>query len=605
MALEGLWPSWCWTGFGIALIGFGLQSVFHMENKFEIIQGAYRGRLLARTAEEFRALAGASWETIADNKEKPEEMERYYHVLNRVCKEQTGEELDDMVRSYERMSRVDRGKDSDGNVVFDWKKRKDSRGRKKFFRWIFRTATASVCRVSDEEKKKFKVMATEKIKPADKLKKEDKELKALLFPHGITSENGLRDLIFLLLLTFDIIPSMPEERGSDGTVEDLRKQLKAMIVLLETLRDDFPNVGVLSNPIVFDNTLGKLGEILGNIEEPEECAEFTVTWLWAVLEGVITSCRMASSPQHISDSGLQLSGYRMNGIWVDDADEGRTRFWVFPDNQLMAFCYQQNGEGAWQMTPYEFDFYSKNGIAPTEPTCTFGTAKGNKEMLTKKGKASQSEVVSASYETSGEEEWFPFGEISFECLNHRVAPKWFDWRSFRRLGRDDERHEKFRKVLEDVYEDGSNREFVFENKGAFMTDSENALLAIDREYIYVTAATGGRKWRLRCVNESEEMYEYLPAKGKTLTLLNVEVSAECPLYLIPRFWEEQSWMTEAQKRFIEAARNTDISDQVTIYRVGKDPVLCFNRFGITVPLDEAGLERYGIRKLCEWRGEKD
>ncbi|MDE7160960.1 MAG: hypothetical protein K2O24_09005 [Muribaculaceae bacterium] len=550
---------------------------------FDVIKLAYRSRLLFRTEAEYYALTGVSFETIQDHHTDEEEMGKYYHVLNRECYFQCDETLRTMVRSYLKMSRMCGGRD------FDWGKRKHIGLRKKFCRWLFRTSTAEVCRVTVEEEQKFKSQDC------------DGRLVEAIFPDGMTGR-GRIDLIFLLLITFGVIPPMTDSRGRDMPDKKLGEQIDAMTDLVRELRDDFPEVGVLSVPVIFNIIMEDLEQKAADMDDPAERAECSVARFWYMLSRIEDACRFVSSPQHISDSRISNDGYIMPGIWVDDHDEGRTRFWIFPDNKLMAFCYHDTGRG-WQLEPFEFGFPTSQEDDEPGGVCVIATSEGNRQMIESlKGNMRQSEIVSASYDLDDEEKYWPFGKISFKC-HTREHPEWFDWTCFRRLAGDDIRHGGFKEVLKDIYDPESPQSVLLSNIGDFMTDAENALVAIDREFIYVTASVSKCRYILTCRDtDNGERYRYEPASGggvEDLNLLNVEISEDAPLYLLPRFRKPENRLSASRLRFAEAVRNVDLEHQITIYPMRKCPggVLCLNNFSLMIPLEPEVLKEYGIRKI--------
>lgn len=548
---------------------------------FDLIKLAYRSRLLFRSEAEYRELTGVSFETIYDHRAEEGEMRKYYRVLNRECDAQCDETLGSMVRSYLRVSRICSGKD------FDWGKREDLRLRKKFCRWLFRTSTAEVCRVTVDEEQKFKPQEC------------DGSLVEAIFPDGMTGRGRL-DLIFLLLITFGVIPPMTDSRGRDMTDKKLIEQIDAMTGLVKELRDDFPEVGILPAPAIFKIIIEDLEQKAADMDDPEERAECSVAWFWHLLSSIEDDCKFVSSPQHMSDARIYTDGYIMPGIWVDDQDEGRTRFWIFPDNKLMAFCYRDTGRG-WRLEPFEFGFPISPDDDEPGGVCVFVTSVGNRQMIdSPAGSMRQSEIVSASCDLDDEDKFWPFGKISFKC-HTRERPEWFDWNCFRRLTVDDLRYRDFKEVLKEIYDPESPQSVLLSNIGDFMTDAENALLAIDREFIYVTASVSHFRWILMCETDSGDRYRYEPVAGfvEDLNLLNVEISEDAPLYLIPRFRDPENRLSASRLRFAEAVRNVDLDHQISIYpsRKCRGGVLCLNEFSPMIPLEPEVLEEYGIRKI--------
>ena len=59
-------------------------------NIFDIIEAAYRSRLLFRTEVEYRGITGVAYETIRDCKEDSDALAEYYGKLHNECLRQCG-----------------------------------------------------------------------------------------------------------------------------------------------------------------------------------------------------------------------------------------------------------------------------------------------------------------------------------------------------------------------------------------------------------------------------------------------------------------------------------------------------------------------------------
>lgn len=562
-------------------------------NIFDIIEAAYRSRLLFRTEEEYREITGVAYETIRDCKEDSDALAEYYGKLHNECLRQCGMPLDTIVEYYMKASDICidvKSADSNGAAAgFDWMERDQLASRKKFCRWMFRKVSIPVRRMSIEEESKFKP------------KKSDPKLFDLFYPAGFEEER-LYDLIFVMLITFGVVRpyTSDSKRGRDITDAEARRSCEAFRDLVETLREDTPQIGVLPKPMIFDITLKKLQG------DTDDFRYYSVAEIWNMLDDIENACLAMASPQCAADAEVSMTGYSMPGIWVDDTDEGRSRFWIFPENKLMAFCYRSNG-ASWQLVPYEFVFFrSRNGYNLSD-SCTFATAKGNYDMMNDTvGMTEASEIVNASYTKEASiDDGESFNKISF-TIQSGNAPEWMDWHSFRKLDAADPLHARYLKVTKDIYDPQSLSQFIlFENTGALLTDAMNSLIAVDNEYLYVSDMPRPERFILSCDKKDNYRFLYNPVFSthpEVTGLRNAVISKEHPLYLLPRDFQEQKKHTDERKQlFEEACRNMNFGDQISIYRSEryKNGNLCFNKFSLLFSLDDGEIEKYGALRITD------
>lgn len=542
-------------------------------SKYDALRLAYRSRLLYRTEAEYRAALGVSFETIRDRRDDRAAVATYYNILNRECLDRCDRDLRSMMTAYVEASAICAGTD------FDWGERRQLASRKKFCRWLFRRASAPGRKMSVDEESRYSPREC------------DHRLYDEFYPSGYEA-GRVYDLIFVMLITFGVIRpcDISAGRSRDISAADVERSVSALTSLVTLLRDDTPQMGVLPKPMVFEVTLNILSRAVDELAD--DC---TPAQLWATLNAIEQACLAVSSPQMTADSSVTPSGYSMPGIWVDDADEGRSRFWIFPENKLMAFCYEQSG-CEWVMKPYEFVFYSHAGEEGFAEFCLFVTARGNEQAIDCDGVMQPSEAVSCSYDCGDD---LPFDEISFSPERSEI-PAWMDWRSFRRLPAGDPLHTRYSRVVADIYNPASPLSRLYRNSAPFLTDSLDSLIAIDNDYIYLSDLPAPSRFTLSLDPEGE-YYRYEPVyhRRPAMNLREVEISPEHPLYILPRRCDKPT--SERHRRFIEACRNTTMDSQVTIYHTRRHPggILCFNNFSILFPLDDdlAELTRYGAVKV--------
>ncbi len=549
---------------------------------FEAIKIAYMSRLLFQTDNEFRNYVGVSYETIKDNKDNDDLVERYYDVLDQECHRQTGKDLLSTASAYLEASNVCRG------IGFDWKKRRQIVSRKKFCRWLFRKSAAPKIELSMDEEFQFK--------PKDG----DEEILKTFYPDGI--ENGRTiDLIFVILITFDVIKSVTDletGRARDIKAKDVKQSIEKMLALVKILNEDIPYMGVTGKPVLFDDTIILLQTLAESDIEDEQMKKYTPAWFWRKLDSLENVTITTSSPQAAAETHVIPIGYRMNGIWIDDKDYGKTRFWIFPDNKLMAFCYVYDNP-EWKLVPYEFCFYGTEYDDTVDDICIFASHLGNEQLLThSESIADKGEIICLNFEKNQIDENGDYSEIRFYSDTDNI-PEWCDWRNFRKLLPDENQYDRFMNALKSIYDPNSSESRLFDNICPLLTDALNCLVAVDLEYLYVSDIRKPDRFAMTCRDKDEEIfsYDHYYNHGEPkVNLLELEISPEQPLYLIPRFNNPSDRRDDRYRNFCEAVAETQLGHQITIYhnpKKGKS-LLCFNKFSLVFELSE--LEAYGVRR---------
>ncbi len=547
---------------------------------YEVIKSAYRSRLLFRTEAEYRRLVGVSFETIRDCRDDEAALERYYDILNSECRQQCGKNLYAMVAAYIEASEVCAGKD------FDWMERRQLASRKKFCRWLFRKTSTAGKRMTLDEESRFSP------------KRCDAKLFEAFYPDGIEGGRAY-DLVFVLLITFGVIKpySLSSARSHDISTEEAAKSCDTMTALVTQLRDDTPQMGVLPKPAVFDISLEQLRQMVaGNFED------YSIARVWELLNRIEDACIAVSSPQKTADTNTEITGYSMPGIWVDDADRGKSRFWIFPENKFMAFCYHKAGAD-WQLTPYEFTFFRPKNDDEIGDNCIFVTAKGNEQIINSGELMQPDEIVFATYHLGEADDYGSFGEIEFEAETGST-PWWFDWRRFKRLSKGETLYRQFKQAVTDIYNPASPHSLLFCNTAPFLTDSLDSLVATDNDYLYISDLPRPGKFILKSYEGDGDRFWYEPSYSKAepgRSLRNLVVSEAHPLYIIPRFIDIDEKKPDLHRRFAEAVLNTDLSNQITIYRTSRRPegILCFNNFSLMIPLSTDVIEKFGIEVITD------
>ncbi|MDE6339762.1 MAG: hypothetical protein K2K97_08260 [Muribaculaceae bacterium] len=549
---------------------------------FEVIRIAYRGHVVSRTDADFRRLAGVSFETVRDRREDTATMKRIYEALNKECEEYFEPELRVFMENYAGASRACKGE------TIDWEGRKQIGSRKKFLRGLFRKlCNPYIPQVSID---------TEAGNNLD-----DKRLFKLFYPDGIDGDFAI-DPLMVMLITYNIIkPLNPDaQRSRDLTREELIASLNEMIALVEQLKEDFPKMTVTEKPGVFDMATDVLRAKLRCIDDAEERSQCTTVWFHFQLKNILTSCRNVTSPKNATESDTEITSFCMPGIWIDDADNGENRFWIFPENTHLAFCYCYDGS-CWHLYPFEFVLPMENG--ELAGICAFISPEGEcKALFGKERKIPDEEIGYAEYERCEVSESGLFNVIRFDFTD-RTHKSRFNWTAFTRLKEDAPKLQAFLGVLRKIYDRGSVQSiFLFENHGKFFTDVVNALVGMDGDYLYVWDQREPDGHTLHMNHNGRFTYDYdYDNEMPSANFLQIEISEEHPLYAIPRRVLRDKEIGERERRFIEAAANTTIDDFIAIYRLpGKGrKMLCFTRFSLLELLDRelTVLKDIGVKRI--------
>ena len=570
-----------------------------MENLFELFDTIIKSRLLAYNDDGYVDLLEKDVDSFRkrDRYSSDEELQPIMANFTEAFEGVDAYGPEYMIRSYMKAS------DAFNSVGFDWGKNRQLASRRKFCLWMFRQAYLNNPELHDDS-----------YSP----KKEDWELLRLFKPDPEDDDEAI-DIVFIMLLAFQVIRPF----GSDsmralkyGSPLDCRDR---MIGLLETLQKDLPSFGI-------NKSLHTVRQALDLLDSPDyEDSPLPPAALWGMLNNVSLELKVDSSPAELLDSHMELNGYTMPGIWIDDAKGDQKRFWIFPDNKLMAFCfYLKNRE--WILEPYEFAFPRPEYEYEFDKTCTIATIKGNKQVFIN-GKIDDDEYAGLRYELDDRDEKGRFQVIRFRLESGSEYPYWMNWRSFRRLTLDHPLAKEYMDVIDMIY-NGSEmlRGFDYRNIGHWITDSMDCLVGIDSEFLYLSDIALRRRGYLERVNPSEEypLYNYSVECAESNTgfsLFGLDISEGQPMYVVPRdpsFYAqldetlntkslvsvipnmaERKAFLRRYEDFKETVMSTDFSNQVTIYKglpKNSPDVLCFNKISRTFIIDEI-MEWFGVRKF--------
>ena len=550
-----------------------LQAIMNADVKYQVMAVAHRARLLRRTDAEYRGVLGVSMETVAAKRASRREMDACLDAMEREAVKVSERTLAAVVRDYVVASEVYLG--------MDWGDRAQMASRRRLCRMVFRLYAAGGRELSADEVVKYKC------------KEADGRLLAALLPEGAAGE-AAADPGMLLLFAFGVLkPWKDTMRGHDTGDAETLEALRRLRGLVELLREDMPRLGSTEKPLIFDEALGMIDAVLGGKEEVAEC---TPLWMIQVLTDIARLCRSLVIPEQQREVVETLAGLYMNGIWVDDADDGRTRFWIFPDNRLAAFCYRRDGLG-WELLPYDFrvrfsdsddcydNFILVDPWGNTAYTC------------------SPSGVIGPQQTASGycEAESDDDGEIRRLVITEGPLrlPAWCDWKCWERLSPDDERHAEFRAVLRKVYDVEHPLSIFFTNVAPEITDMNNNLVGRDMRYLYVHDRPQAR---FRMAERGHDVYAYestSPADASPKALFEIEPSPEHPLYAIPVEIDRRPRANAELDRLAQIMTDADNIKEVCILhmRGAARPRLIFPAYGASIELDMEALARLGVLRF--------
>lgn len=543
-------------------------------NRFDSIVVAHRSRMLFRSDAEYRAALGVSFETVVNNRESARDMEMYFGILAHRSAEVIDESLEDLVQSYKAASEF--------YLSLDWSDRRHMTPRRKFCRMLFLLYATACKRLAANEQLRFKI------------KDNDENLLKIFFPQGTDGEPSV-DICLIMLFAFGILrPYSENSRGHDLRDKEIIDSLKKLRSLIDVLKGDIPRLGSTEKPLVFDEWLNIIDDYLSTGDSLEDC---TPIWMWTSLKSISRACRSLVIAERLRVEGEQLCGLRLFGIWIDDADEGENRFWIFPDNNMLCFCYEYDGV-KWRLSPYEFKVRLADN--PDYPdTYILIAPAGNLKFILSPDRVIGPEHISIGTiegefdQTTGEINLLTFHE------GPKSSPEWFDWRTWERLSSDDARHERFRGVLRSIYNPKSTSAMLFEITAVELIDRFNNLIGRDNRYLYVY------DWQpKRCVirERKTETFTYEVAPEEELpsqTLLDVDISVRNPLYAIPLEIERKSYGCLELDRFVEIMSDADNIREVYIMHSDRTrlPRLCFPTYSLTIALDMDILGEMGVLKF--------
>lgn len=390
------------------------------------------------------------------------------------------------------------------------------------------------------------------------------------------------DVCFTVLLHRGIIrPTLT--RADDYPADQERNRLMRSILL--EIRDELPSIGLFRTVPSINSAITEVDRAIAR----GIC--LSAADYWGILRRVAYSLVNTTSDNPLDSAGLEIYDLDLPGIWVDDDDRGRSRFWIFPANLRVALCFTPAAEGRWTIQGYEF-FINTPDIDDPDYSDDFGVwcpLDDTQHMISHPGFGLDAERIayfSFDFEQDAEGvisrlELRPYSEFSVSEL---------PLLSFSRLSAGSERFNRFARVLEQPERIKSPYDSVLKNR--------NSLLGLDRDFVYLfdcDLTALDFEFRL----DSEDNYTYTVSRSVALQFPRnlYEALLEPPacgeLLRIPRIIENPDARIPAERfsRLKYALENLTLSSQVTIYHFhepeGNKTIIFFNDLSIGMTLKEA------------------
>lgn len=544
------------------------------DNKYPYISVAYKSRFLFCTEAEYREAWGVSFETVAKNRYSGRDMEVYYGILNRKARLFINTPLDDLVDDYAKASQF--------YLNLDWGDRSQMASRKRFCRMLYRLFATGGRSLTADEIVKFK------------MKDDDDRLLREFFPDGVGGEPAV-SVSYIVLFAFGVVRPWRTDvsRGRDIGDNETMKSLTKLKSLIELLKSDMLRFGSTERPMAFDEWLCEIDSRLKSGDIGKCC----ILWIAVTLLTISMACQTMADVEHSRQASESYNRICTGGIWVDDADQGDGRFWIFAHNNIFALCYRRDGV-AWEMLPYEFlvrerdDSEDKWAVFMVDCrddlhyTFSSDMAIELSQLCTGCCEREMDETTGELRKIVMEEDTLPF-------------PSWLTWRQWTRLSPDDERYKEYRSVLNDIYDPLSPHSALFRNAVPEITDGINCLVGRDKKYLYVY------DWRPKrsAIKETSPdvfVYEGVDRYNATLdALFEMEISAEHPLYAIPVDMKGKRYGSADLDRMAEIMTDADNIKDVNILHsyLAPHPRLVFTSYGFSISLDMEALQKAGVKKF--------
>lgn len=276
------------------------------------------------------------------------------------------------------------------------------------------------------------------------------------------------------------------------------------------------------------------------------------------------------------------------GLWVDEDDGGRSRFWVFPSNLKAAFSFTRDEDGRWTFDAFEF-IMTTHDLEDNDISKDFAVWAAfdySRNIIARPGSVIEESDAVKYYGI--EPHW-----RNSEIVRFNMTP----------LGNPEARTVTFRRIGEDFAGYGTFRSVIrsvvrLKSRHIPMIKVYDALLAVDEDFIYLR----DKDWRREQFGLEEDedgyfAYEMEEAALKAIPRNLIEVLSRkgegadgIRVYALPRkLHDSESVVYEGRlARLKYVMKHLTLQNQVTIYRFDDDePVIFFNDYSVGMTWREA------------------
>ena len=414
------------------------------------------------------------------------------------------------------------------------------------------------------------------------------------------------DVCFTVLFNWDIIHPEIKDYENKATSEykgfSTSDRNQRMLELLGAIRAEMPRIGIFGS--------GELPAIDLAIKEIQHDIKEdifpTSAQYWLMLRQIGMAALASVDKDTMSSAGLSTYHMPMPGIWKDDADCAKTRFWIFPYNYQYAFCYEKSSADPkeWILRPYEFfvctanintEDYHDDYIVWIEAAETESIIRNSG----KEAKASNISYLRFNIEFDNEDQ---IKLLELKPIKP-TQPKPLPWTKFERI-RSAEKNFFYeaKKVLK-------SKQFILSGNN-ILINKVNAIIGLDTQYLYLyeypdrnTAFFNikltekdedGNNLEIN-VNDKNEIEKYVYVPCITHNKINLfDISEGEKFIAIPRDQEKYACDKSSAdydyiKRLCYAIEHTMIDGFVTIYNFGDNDdkkIIFFDDFSVGVSFSQ-------------------
>lgn len=405
------------------------------------------------------------------------------------------------------------------------------------------------------------------------------------FEAYFSTETGeeLIDVCFTVLLHWGIVKPHESNTYDYDIKSDNRRE--KMLNLLNVLKQEIPKVGIFAagGLPALDMAIKEITNSIASEYYP------TTAEYWLILRQIGCSAFLSAYEDTMEAAGLETYIPRWAGIWIDSEDNGNSRFWVFPDNYQYAFCFRKNekkgvieeDDEKWGIELYEFFVCSpKDGV--DRDYIVWSNVESSRNVILNGGSGCDGGSVSYMYFDTKKDDHDEICVVNLYSMK-KGLPCPLPFRQFNRLSIKDK---KFKTAKYHI----SQPHFHCE-PNLDMVNLTNALLAVDKDYIYLYDYDMSKiPFAMQIEEEYGEFIRYHYSAVNDFCRYNLcNVGKNDRVIRLSRNIEGSKWKEclasdpDRYQRLCYALNNVDINGMVTIYHFGTDnkrKIIFFNDFSI-------------------------